>query len=420
MNQWSENKNHCENTDQRLLDRSLCDILLGKYFETIALLKLDKKGTSNDASYSCELVEECFVSSQKCVGTKKLLLTGEHPNFALLENEQLILPDSHLNGFYKYLFPLDNKLTLLAFSKSEKELSHSTLEMINLIFMTHYKNYNLTEKINNLECVKGNERDDEPKNEVISSSTVLLAEDNIANQILMTQQLEILGYSIDVAENGEEAYRLWKQGNYKIILTDCNMPVMDGFELTAKIREEEAKSGGHIPIIAVTANAMKGEAENCLKLGMDDYLPKPIRLKSMSEVLERWLSQSESVSELNEFSQSERLDVVTSNIAHNESRTTKVETATPIDCDLLIELLGEDKDIQRAFVNSFLISTPPILDSIVTSCKLQSTEHLGFAIHKIKSSVKAVGAVDMEKVVKDIDGDLHKGDWTKLDRKSVV
>ncbi len=213
MNQWSENKNHCENTDQRLLDRSLCDILLGKYFETIALLKLDKKGTSNDASYSCELVEECFVSSQKCVGTKKLLLTGEHPNFALLENEQLILPDSHLNGFYKYLFPLDNKLTLLAFSKSEKELSHSTLEMINLIFMTHYKNYNLTEKINNLECVKGNERDDEPKNEVISSSTVLLAEDNIANQILMTQQLEILGYSIDVAENGEEAYRL---GNKEI------------------------------------------------------------------------------------------------------------------------------------------------------------------------------------------------------------
>ncbi len=198
------------------------------------------------------------------------------------------------------------------------------------------------------------------------------------------------------------------------------MPVMDGFELTAKIREEEAKSGGHIPIIAVTANAMKGEAENCLKLGMDDYLPKPIRLKSMSEVLERWLSQSESVSELNEFSQSERLDVVTSNIAHNESRTTKVETATPIDCDLLIELLGEDKDIQRAFVNSFLISTPPILDSIVTSCKLQSTEHLGFAIHKIKSSVKAVGAVDMEKVVKDIDGDLHKGDWTKLTKLSQL
>jgi len=417
MNQWNVSNKFSLENKEKLLNEDFCKVFIGKYFDTIALLKLDKKIISNDVSYSCQIIEECFLSSQTSINNETILLVGEYSSFVPLSSDQLVISNSrnNFNGFKRYLFPLNNEFALLALSSDlDDELSDSILELVDLNFNSNFKSYNLATKLNSLESFKECESNDELKNEVINSSTVLLAEDNIANQILMTQQLELLGYSIDVAENGKEAYKLWKQGSYKIILTDCNMPVMDGFELTAKIREEESKTGGHIPIVAVTANAMKGEAENCLNLGMDDYLPKPIRLKSMSEILDRWLSQSNNVTHLNTNEKKAKLDLLPNEVEKESSAEQLNEMDMPLDCDLLTELLGEDQTIQRAFVNSFLISTPPILDAITTACKLQSVDNLGFSIHKIKSSSKAVGAVDMSKVIDDIDRVINRGDWKVL------
>jgi len=413
MNHPSGSNKNYQKDKENFLNENLCRVFLGRYFDTIALVKLGNKDFSKDARYSCELIEESFIYELTSLYGETLSLIGEYPSYTPLSADQLIISSNknNFNGYKKYIFPLEEQFFLITLSNQDKKLSASSLELINLNFNTSFQNYNLSKKLNLLEQAKESEYENQSQSEKFSSSTVLLAEDNLANQILMTQQSELLGYSIDVAENGEEAYKLWKQGNYKIILTDCNMPVMDGFELTAKIREEEKKTGSHIPIVAVTANAMKGEAENCLNLGMDDYLPKPIRLKSMSKVLDRWLSQSETLIDSNTNEEGSTSNLLTTDVEKHDTSKEGLQTGMPLDCDLLTELLGEDQKIQRAFVNSFLISTPPILDAIETACNLQSVDNLGFSVHKIKSSTKAVGAVDMLKVVESIEQALPQGDW---------
>jgi PAS domain S-box-containing protein len=117
---------------------------------------------------------------------------------------------------------------------------------------------------------------------------ILLAEDNETNREVMLEQLRLLGYAADVAQDGEQALALWRNGRYALLLTDCHMPRLDGFELTEAIRRDEA-SGTRAPIIAVTANAMQGEAQHCLDRGMDDYLSKPLRLTELDRMLAKWL-----------------------------------------------------------------------------------------------------------------------------------
>jgi len=116
---------------------------------------------------------------------------------------------------------------------------------------------------------------------------ILVAEDNMVNQKLMSRMLEKLGYPFDLAENGALAVSAFDTMPYDLVLMDCHMPEMDGFEATEKIRELEP-AGVHTPIIAVTANVMKGDRERCLAAGMDDYLPKPITLEMLSAALARW------------------------------------------------------------------------------------------------------------------------------------
>ncbi|MEE8584968.1 MAG: response regulator, partial [Acidobacteriota bacterium] len=116
---------------------------------------------------------------------------------------------------------------------------------------------------------------------------ILLAEDNLVNQRLAVKLLEKRGHRVRVANNGLEALKALEQDKFNIVLMDVQMPEMGGFEATAAIREREKTSGEHIPIVAMTAHAMKGDREKCLAAGMNEYLPKPIRTQQLYEVLER-------------------------------------------------------------------------------------------------------------------------------------
>ena len=118
---------------------------------------------------------------------------------------------------------------------------------------------------------------------------VLLVEDNLVNQEVATIMIEFLGYSVEVAENGLQACQMASTRKYIMILMDCQMPEMDGYQATIKIREWEKGSGAaHLPIIAVTANAMQGDREKVRAVGMDDYLDKPFNIEELQKMMQRW------------------------------------------------------------------------------------------------------------------------------------
>ena len=136
--------------------------------------------------------------------------------------------------------------------------------------------------------------------EVTDSGThgaILVAEDDAINRMVILKQLEVLGYTADVATNGAEALAMWRERRYALLLTDLHMPVMDGYALADTIRSEEALSSSRsagarerMPILALTANALRGEAERAKTMGMDDYLTKPLNLKDFKKALERYLT----------------------------------------------------------------------------------------------------------------------------------
>jgi two-component system sensor histidine kinase/response regulator len=116
---------------------------------------------------------------------------------------------------------------------------------------------------------------------------ILLADDNPTNQYVAASMLAEVGHHVTTADNGCQVLEKWERESFDLILMDVQMPEMDGYEATGRIRQQERESGGHIPIVGLTANAMKGDREACLEAGMDEYVPKPVRLKALQEAIAR-------------------------------------------------------------------------------------------------------------------------------------
>lgn len=118
---------------------------------------------------------------------------------------------------------------------------------------------------------------------------VLLAEDDEVNRFVATSILLEFGYTVEGVTDGADAVRLARETRYDVVLMDCEMPEVDGFEATAQIRADEAARGRkRVPIVALTAHAMQGDREDCLAAGMDDYLAKPFKQQSLRDMLEKW------------------------------------------------------------------------------------------------------------------------------------
>lgn len=129
---------------------------------------------------------------------------------------------------------------------------------------------------------------------IAEGKLILVAEDNPTNQTVIEQQLAMLGYQCDLATDGREALRFWIKGNYGLIITDIHMPLMDGYQLSEAIRLEEQKHGkARIPILALTANVLKGEADRCKAAGMDAYMAKPVTLRQLQAALELHLQNTQ-------------------------------------------------------------------------------------------------------------------------------
>jgi CheY-like chemotaxis protein len=118
---------------------------------------------------------------------------------------------------------------------------------------------------------------------------ILIVEDNAINQRVASALLARAGYRSEVANNGEEALSALQRMPFDLVLMDCQMPVLDGYMATRRIREREQVSGLHLPVIAMTAHALPGDQDRCLAAGMDDYLSKPVTREALYQALARWL-----------------------------------------------------------------------------------------------------------------------------------
>ncbi len=265
---------------------------------------------------------------------------------------------------------------------------------------------------------------------------VLVAEDNEINQKVILHQLALIGFTADVTDNGRLALERWRSGDYALLLTDLHMPEMDGYELTAAIRAAEQGSR-RIPVIALTANALRGEAEHCRKSGIDDYLSKPARLADLQAILEKWLpvaTESAPVetnqdqlgrSQIVGASPDGTTDETTSHptkqpedgcqvVGYSQStkpasgqvagyareeknnRTQGVllqQPAPPVDVNVLKALVGNDEAIIREFLHDFRLSAAKIAAELKAACNGLQAAHAGALAHKLKSSAHSMGAL---------------------------
>ena len=207
---------------------------------------------------------------------------------------------------------------------------------------------------------------------------VLLAEDNETNRDVICEQLRLLGYAAEVAEDGVTALEKWRTGRFALLLTDCHMPLMDGFELTALIRMEE--SGTHKPIIAVTANAMQGEVQHCLDSGMDGYLSKPLRMEELEPMLAKWLPL-------------EATDEATVSSPLAESDDKHQSPDVPIwDANSLKELVGDNPALCSRLLQKFLKNAHVQVKEINDAVQTGNFQRLVEVAHPLKSAARTVGA----------------------------
>ncbi len=244
-------------------------------------------------------------------------------------------------------------------------------------------------------------KDDTPsQHERMRRFRVLLADDSITNQAVAAAILNKLGYRVDTVINGAEAINALKKNNYHIVLMDCQMPDMDGYETTRRIRKnEDGVKNPQIPIIALTANALKGDREKCLNAGMNDYVSKPIDPLILRDKLERWLLNRGIVEEL-----------------FNDSLADKngAPELSVFEYEVLLERLMGDKELADIVLQGFLKDIPAQMADL--KIKIAQGDHFsaGVLSHKIKGASANIASPSLQKIAADMEKAGESGDMDSL------
>ena len=267
---------------------------------------------------------------------------------------------------------------------------------------------------------------------------VLLAEDNETNRDVLQEQLRLLGYASEAAPDGQAALALWRQGlqppasaddavgtcptqrrnsnpgRYALLLTDCHMPNLDGFGLTRAIRAEEP-SGTHLPIIAITANAMSGEAERCKAQGMDDFLSKPLRLSALGPMLAKWMPQRDAVPDTPAVDTAAASAPALNEIATNKIAVRAIYTRAKGQFDVwnsstLTDLVGNNPAMHQRLLGKFLLNTQAQLIQVQTAQQAQDLASLDALAHALKSAARTVGALALGEHCQQLESAAQAGD----------
>jgi PAS domain S-box-containing protein len=226
------------------------------------------------------------------------------------------------------------------------------------------------------EIKRKEERTGAPATRIRNDARILIAEDNAINRDVALAQLQKLGYNATAVNNGAEAIAALQQGSYDLILMDCEMPVMDGFEATRRIRESIQPG---IPIIAVTADAMAGDRDRCLSKGMNDYLSKPVDLGRLADLLAKWLP----VSEIDDTQQSPG----------------KPDAAEPgFDGQALLGRLMGDRQLACKVLQGFLLDVPSQLQNLRQRLEESDAPGARRQAHALKGAAATVSAQDLRAI----------------------
>jgi CheY-like chemotaxis protein len=213
---------------------------------------------------------------------------------------------------------------------------------------------------------------------------VLLVDDHPVNRMLLLRQVRTLGYAAQAAEDGVHALELWKSGRFGLVITDCHMPHMDGYELARNIRQLEAQAGRErVPIIACTANALPGEADACFAAGMDDFLVKPVQLAQLTEKMDRWLAIP-----------------ATANV--------------PIDQALLTATCGGDASMVSDVLAAFRRSSEEDAAGLTQAFAAEDIAQVTQVAHRMAGASTMVGAHAFAAACQQIERASRAGDWTAV------
>lgn len=226
---------------------------------------------------------------------------------------------------------------------------------------------------------------------------ILVIDDQPTNRDVLQRQLTHLGYECEMAVHGQEALQMWKNGSYDLILTDCHMPVMDGYEFTKQVRQLERNEGsqGHIPIIAITANAMKESSQQCMSSGMDDYLTKPVELDKLGKVVKKWLKLSPSLK-----------------AKTDKQISTQTVDTSPICLDSLEKILGTaDLAIIGPLLADYWDSVSEDIEMAENALSERNEQSLQQIAHAAKGAAKSAGAQNIASIFESIQDTALDKDW---------
>ena len=217
-------------------------------------------------------------------------------------------------------------------------------------------------------------------------SVVLLAEDHPINRRVLVHQLGVIGFHVDTAEDGRDAFELFARGRYGLVLTDLNMPVMDGFELARAIRRREAEAGlSRTPIVALSANVMPEEAERCSAAGMDDFAGKPTPMPVLADKLRRWMPHID-------WPDSPKPGPGGTPVAEVSAG----ELGSVVDRAVLDELTGGDAELADAILSDYVDSSDSDIAALRAALADESTDDVRRCAHRMKGAGGTVGAHEVQ------------------------
>ncbi len=221
------------------------------------------------------------------------------------------------------------------------------------------------------------------------AARVLVVEDNITNQAVARGMLEKFGLDIDLVANGEQAIRALEQLPYDLVFMDCQMPVMDGYEATRRIRDPQSGVvDSKVPIVAMTANAMKADRDRCLAVGMNDHVAKPVDPSRLEQALSRWLPASCRVS----LNGDDKPSAAVAGSEDTSGPRAEIETSEPVfDQDALHKRMMGDEDLMRTVAEAFVLDMNGMVEQLKTHVDGGDMQNVGALGHKIKGAASAMG-----------------------------